>query len=211
MAPVFLAGIQRARHPRLMTLAMVVLTGVYIPLIAHMNKSMIAIMRIPALVVGLAVGRAALDGKDSDPPREWVTGLLCLVALPVLGRVAANALRRLGFRAFQNVVHLRLIRSLEAPLLATLITYSLECLDRLKLHWVCTALEHIGRYSLEFFLSHIIVCDLLRHFTQLANLPFLVIVLAGGYALARAIRWAEPWLLMLWDRLAAAVIKPASP
>ena len=54
MAPLFFALLERARRPRWMAAALVLAAGVAMPALSGMTDAYIALMRLPALILGLA-------------------------------------------------------------------------------------------------------------------------------------------------------------
>lgn len=198
LAPMICALLTRARHPRAAAALLVLATGVVLPSVWGMGDVELALIRIPALVVGLAVGL-----EDARGDAGSVAGLACLAALAALGLCLS---RGAGLPLLRDIppkeLH-RLTLSLLAPALAAALALLFEGLERLKLTVPAKAFGALGRVSLESYLAHVVVSGLVRDTLRLPGPAVLLILLATCYPLARLWAWAAARLLGLWDRLTA--------
>ena len=195
MAPLFFALMDRARFPRLLAAALVLLTGVVLPSVSGMDDVEIALMRVPGLIVGLAVGIAA----ERDDPRRR-SGLLCLIVLAAAGLGLAYVkdlplIRDLGKKRLH-----RLTLDCLAPMIAVVLALGFEGLGRTPLKCVNRAFEALGRVSLEVYLTHIILNGLIRDTLRWPAPLVLATLLLTAYPMAKAMQWLAKRLLSLWER-----------
>lgn len=197
LAPLIFALLNRSRWPRILTALLLLTAGLLLPAVSGMDGAEIALVRIPGLIVGLAVGLADARGE-----KGWQTGLAGLAALAALGLC-------LGFGAglplLKDLPARRLHRltlNLLAPALAALLAFALEGLARTPLRFLNRAFAALGRVSLESYLAHVILSGLVRDTLRWPAPLVLFTLLAACYPLARAMAWAGDRLLALWDGLA---------
>lgn len=197
LAPVFFALMERARRPRIMAALLVAFAGVVLPSVWGMKDVEIALMRVPGLIAGLAVGRADAEGEPAGPSGPIALAALagiglclgCGAKLPFPGDLKASSLHYLAL-------------DFMAPSLTVALAYLCEGLARARMDAINRAFGALGRVSLESYLAHVIVSGLVRDTLHLPGPAVLLILLATCYPLARAMAWAAGRLLGIWDRLA---------
>ena len=205
LAPMFDVLLTRARHLRVAAVLMVLGTGVVLPSVWGMGDVELALIRVPGLVVGLAVGIAARreDGQSA--------GLACLAALAVLGLCLPRGANLPLLRDIQAKELHRLTLNLLAPALAVALAFLFEGLEKLRLTIPARAFGALGRVSLESYLAHVVLSGLVRDTLRLPGPAVLMILLAACWPLAWLMARAASRLLALWDRFSAAFRRPAAP
>ena len=98
-----------------------------------------------------------------------------------------------------------------APLLCVLLCLLFELFERTPLKPVNRLFSGLGRYSLEMYLSHIVLNALVRDYLKLPKPLVFFILLASCYPLARACALASDVIRRAWVRLSARWLKPESP
>ena len=207
IAPLFFFAIKRSRFPWASTAFLLAVTVLLVPAVSHMDNVAKVLGRLPALVLGLAVGTADQEECREGAPK-WGTGLAALAFAALLSIAALYGLYRRGLAAYGGEMGSRLLLDLVAPPLCVLLAYLAEILERMPLRGVNRGLAHLGKYSLEIYLGHILIRDLLHRELHFRPVVVLLAMLALSYPAARAIHWTAERLLALWDRAMARLRRP---
>lgn len=192
---------RRSKYLYLTTALLLFLTGWFSPSISQMDHVVIAILRIPALVTGLAVGCAA---RREEPRyrKGWLglAGIVLLALLCIAMYCFGAPLKSTVFRLFGEEEYWRLRRALFAPLLAVLIAYGFEGCERIGLGIVNRVFGWFGRYSLEFYLCQ--TCFLTFAYDHFPS-PYirLLAVFLLSCPFSVIIHWVGKQLYKLWMRL----------
>jgi len=196
---------KRSRFPRITWVCILVITGIFIPVICGLNSK--PIMRIPALITGIAIGVFQTDHTTKKD--RWID-LSIIAACFILGGLIATESFILKLPLF-NLIRYgsrpRLWKDLTAPFVVIIAAYGFELLERLPLRFVNRLFDRLGRYSLELYMGHILV----RSFaTALFDFPAygnLTIMLIFSYPAAVFLSKSGDVLLMLFKKL--PLFKPA--
>ena len=207
IAPLFFFAIKRSRFPWASTAFLLAVTVLLVSVVSHMDNVTKVLGRLPALVLGLAVGAADQEECREGAPK-WGTGLAALAFAALLSIAALYGLYRRGLAAYGGEMGSRLLLDLVAPPLCVLLAYLAEILERMPLRVVNRGLAHLGKYSLEIYLGHILIRDLLHRELHFRPVVVLLAMLALSYPAARAIHWTAERLLALWDRAMARLRRP---
>ena len=201
LIPPMLYLLDNARWPKLMYLALLGYASLAIPFITRNAGPAIAIMRLPALVTGAALG--AFHHAQWKKRDWWIfAALLALVWLA--GFVLMNhhmVLSHAPLNLMTGSQATRLHKALRAPAVLVLLALALEGVERTPLRFVNAALRAVGRHSLELYMSHAIVRYAGMHWLSLSGARLLLFMLALSYPLALLIGLGGKYLLRLFDRL----------
>ena len=189
--------LDNARWPKLMFLALLGCTALLIPFVTRGVGPALAIMRLPALAAGAALG--AFHHADWKK-RDWWT-LAALVALVWLAGFVLMRHHKMLSRAPLNLMSgsqaNRLQKALRAPAIVTLMALALEGVERTPLRFVNAPLRALGRRSLELYLGHAIVRDVCMHWRGISGGRMLLVMLAASYPLALGIALGAKYLMRL--------------
>ena len=201
LVPPLYGAIRNARHPRLMALVQLIVFSTLVPIATRESPATVALMRLPALVLGVALGTFA---QLHESRRDWALDALLLLGAFAFG-VAMGRFHAISvWGPFDLMTHtqcVRLPRALYAPVLALPLACALDGIDRTPLRLVNRVLERVGRHSLEIYMSHVLVRYVVRTFFDLPRVWTLAAMLVFSYPLALALGWAAERLLMLYRRL----------
>lgn len=192
--------ILNARRPRAMTVCLLLVLGLLVPYICTKNGPNIAIARLPALGMGVALG---VFYHTHDTKKDaWLDLTL------VLGMYAAGlfivAVRKFGFIEidwFDTGMVRRLHQALRAPVLAAILALGFELVERTPLRFFNAAFRAMGKHSLDIYMSHVIIRNAAKAYLGISGWPLLALMLALSYPLALAIAWAGARLLALAKKL----------
>ena len=193
LAPLFYFLLEHSRRPRAAAAVLVLLTGVLLPSVSGMDGVWIAVMRIPALAVGLTVGLAEERGVSSR------SGLVCLAGLALAGVLAGLGGSLPLLRDLKASSLHRLTLNCIAPALAAFLAMGLEALERFRVTLPGRVLEAYGTLSLEIYLGQIVLNALIRDALHWPRPWVLLILLVTGLPAGMAMSWAGSRLLDLWD------------
>ena len=201
LVPLLLALILRARWPRIMYVTLLGCFSLAIPYVSRNHWPYLAVMRLPSLVAGVAMG--AFHHTHSRRRDRWIDILL----LAALGLAALAMLRhprlltRRPFPFLNKYQARRLRRTLCAPPLAALIALALEGIGRTPLRFVNAPLRAMGRHSLGLYLAN----PILRYFgvncLRIGGWWNALFVLALSYPLGLLIEWGGRGLLALLRKM----------
>ena len=201
LVPPIFGCIRRARWPRTTALAVLAVFSTLVPIATREAASTVALMRLPALVMGVALG--AFDELHAQR-RDWALDALLFAGVFAAGLVMMKFRAIASWGPFDVMTHtqcVRLPRALVAPGLAVLLACALELLERTPLRFFNRVLEHAGRHSLELYMSHVIVRYVAVTWLGVSRAALLAIMLAASYPLALALGWAAKALLGAIRRL----------
>ena len=198
VAAIMHPAMRRSRYLYLTTAAMLFVTTCYLPVITRMDNALWVIDRFPALAVGLAVGEAA-QRDERRYRRAWPE----LAALAVLFAVGA-AMFALKDRANGPILsrilsgeHICVRQALMAPLLGVALAFGFELAERLRLGFVGRCFSWLGRYSLEIYLVHTSIMNLVGLLGLSKPVTVLITVVLSG-PVAALLGWLAGRLLRAW-------------
>lgn len=201
LVPLFLSMIENARFPRIAFLGLLGVFSLIVPWITQSSGAILAIMRLPALVVGVGLG--VFHHSRRNKRDDWI-----LVALVVLIWAAGFVqmrhrmiFSRAPFAFLTRSQANRLHKALRAPMILALMALALEGIERTPLRFVNAGLRAAGRYSLELYLGHSIVRFVAMQYLGLQNWALLAVMLTASWPVALLIRQGGKWLMALVDRL----------
>ena len=173
-----------------------------------MSNVGLMVTRLSALVAGLAVGWAA-QGERAGAAGDRLAGIagLCLMFLvgaamfALHGRLPRTPL----FGRFTTEAYRRVRLNLMAPLLTVGLAFAFEVCTRLKVGFISRGFGHVGRYSLEIYLMHSGVSDLVSGW-PLPRVARLVSLLALSYLAARLLALLSDLLMRFLRRRVAPLL-----
>jgi len=182
IAPLIFNLFKSSRFPRLTMVALVILTGVFVPIVANIEPK--AVMRIPALVIGLGTG--VFQNIHSSKKDRWMD--LALLA----GFFICGILIMSGSAIFDlpilNLVKLghptRLWKDLTAPFATVAVAYAFELIGRSSLHFVKALFDRLGEYSYEIYIGHLIIVYFAKDIFKNKGLVLLISMLVFSYPAA---------------------------
>lgn len=198
MVPLFFYGISKARFPRIMMIIGLLFTTLLIPSFANIEP--LAMFRIPALVMGVALG-VFMQMHQSKKDQILDFALFAAVCLFGLMTKEMPALKGYFEKALGGSAAYRMRKDIVTPFLVILMAYGCEFLSRTPLRGIVSLLGKAGKYSLEIYLSHIIVRGFAIHLVHLGGLGQLIAMLVCSYPLAVAISWMGNKLLAFCKKL----------
>ena len=198
IAPLFYFLIRDARYPRVMTVFLLILTGLLLPATYQYEVADIAVLRVPALVAGLAMG---IFQKTHNSRRDRWIDLAMLAVMFLLGILISQMDRTAPSLLLRESQIYRLYNNLTAPFLVVMLALVIEGLSRTPLRFLNWILERAGRYSLEIYMSHLILRGILKNLLGLERYALLAALLAFSYPLAVLLDRGGAALLRLVKRL----------
>lgn len=156
IAALFYPLMRRSKYLVLTTALLLVLVGWYVPSVSRMDNSIRDVVRVPGLVVGLAVGCADMR-EEPRYRRGWlgIAGIALVFLCGIAMFVFWTPLQASLFPHFNYEKYWRVALSLCAPFVAVVTAYGLEGCNRAGLGFVHRILAFLGSYTLEFYLCHI--------------------------------------------------------
>lgn len=209
LVPALMCLMENARWPRIMFLALMGCFSLAVPYITRAHGPAIAIMRLPALVAGTAMG---VFYHSHHRRRDWWIDALLLALIYAAGVVLLRHRRllvRYPFAIIDRSQINRLRKVLRAPMIITAAALVLEGIEKTPLRFVNAFLRFAGRHTLGLYLGHVIARYIALHALDLANWRLLLFLLTASWPVALAIEWGGKWLLKLAGRLMRPV--PARP
>lgn len=201
LVPLFLYLIENARCPRIMFLALMACFCLLIPYLTRETGPSKAIMRIPALIAGTAMG-AFYFSHDRRRDR-WIDALLLALfyaAGVVLLRHKSLLVRR-PFPIIASSQINRLRKVLRAPMIMAVAALVLEGMERTPLRLINAFLRATGRHTLGLYMGHVIVRYAAAHFLGLGGWKLLLVMLTVSWPVALLIEWGGKGLLFLAGKL----------
>lgn len=195
-------GLMRdARHPRIAALVLLAAFSTLVPIATRDAAATVAIMRLPALVLGVALG--VFDERHAAR-RDWALDALLFAGAFIFGVVMSKVRAISWWGPFDVMTHtqcVRLPRALFAPGLALLLALALEGVERTPLRFVNRVLSRLGKVSLELYMSHVIVRYVFAHDLDASRPVRLAAMLALSYPLALALGWVSRQAVALLKKL----------
>lgn len=207
LVPLFYFSVLRARSPRLMLGILLIITGLVIPSAVIYHSIDIALMRIPALVIGVAFG---IFQQIHTSKSERIIDLSVMALIFVIG---ALIFCNRGLLSGEMVSILtsgqedRLWKNLMAPMCVTVLACILEGLEHTFLRLINRIMGGFGKYSLEIYLSHIVIMAACAKFFLYESNIILILMLTFAYPVARLLYFFGEKLLTVVRKL--PVFKPA--
>ena len=201
LVPLFMSLMENARWPKIAFLGLVGVFSLIIPWMTRTTGPAIAIMRLPALVIGVALG--VFHHQPQKKRDVWILAAM-LVAIWAAGYGLMKHRMFFSHAPFDFITRAqanRLHKDLRAPLILVVAALALEGIERTPARFINAALRLAGRYSLELYLGHAIVRYAARHYLGLAGWKLLLVMLVAAWPVALAIRLGGKWLLALADKL----------
>ena len=201
LVPPMYGAIRHSRWPRLAALLLLIAFSTLVPIATRDSAATVALMRLPALVMGVALG--AFDERHRSR-RDWLLNALLFAGVFAAGVLMTKHRAILGWGPFGYLSHhqcARLPRALFAPGLALLLAAGLELIEKTPLRFVNRVLSLAGRRSLELYMSHVIVRYVCYKYLGLSEMWRLVMMLIFSYPLAAALDWVSKRLLALVERV----------
>lgn len=192
---------RRSKYLYFTTFIFMLVTVGFIPYISDMSHMPFAIQRIPALVMGLAVGVASL--RKEEKYKKTTIGLVWLILLGVLGIVMITLNGKIAGKYPEKMIStstLSLQQSLIAPLFTIVLAYIFELFNRIHLNKLVKGLAWVGTLSLEIYLIHSTISSMLE-ITSLSKpiQVFLTVILSIPSAVL--LKWLANKLLNIWRKV----------
>ena len=201
IAAVIYPVMRKSRFLYLTVFIFLLITVCFIPFIADMSHMPFALQRLPALVLGLAVGVASLR-KESKYRKTSIgmIGLFAAFAAGVImimleGHVSGEFLLKMT-----DASSISLKQSLIAPLFTVFLTALFELMVRIHLESVAKCFAWLGKLSLELYLVHSIVSGILEITAMHKSIQVLLTVVISIPA-AVMLRWLSGKVLLMWRKL----------
>ncbi len=209
LVPVWMCLMENARWPRIMFLALMACVSLAVPYVTQSHGPAIAIMRLPALTAGVAMG---VFYHNHHRRRDWWIDALLLALIYAAGVLLLRHKRllvRYPVAIIDRSQISRLRKVLRAPMIITAAALVLEGIEKTPLRFVNAFLRFAGRHTLGLYLGHVIARYIARHALGLSNWKLLLFLLTASWPVALAIEWGGKWLLKLVGKLMRPV--PAPP
>ncbi|MBR6766342.1 MAG: acyltransferase [Clostridia bacterium] len=193
IAPLLFQIFKKSRFPRITMILLIVITGVFIPIIAKTEPK--AIMRIPALVTGIGIGifqTAHVSKKD-----RWLD-LALLAGFFSAGIVICTTPSILNLPVFSLIKRghpARLWKVLTAPFITVAIAYVFELFEKTPARFVNALFSRLGHYSYEIYIGHMIVLYFAMDVFKLPVIGCLITMLILCYPMAILLSKAGEFLL----------------
>ena len=198
----------RARMPRLMFAVLMGVFCVIIPAATRHCGPEAAIMRLPALVVGVGIGTFA---QRHESRRDWLIDGAMLVALYIAGLVLAShshALSRAPLNLMKSAQTRRMCKALRTPLIVAALALILEGVQRTPLRFVNAALRALGRCSLEVYLGSDVIRYANAHWLHLEGAAMAAFMVVMAYPVAMAMSWMSKQILKAVKSLPIFISEP---
>ncbi|MBR6766343.1 MAG: acyltransferase [Clostridia bacterium] len=182
MVPLLFHLFKRIRFPRITLAGLLIVTGIFIPIICKLDSK--TVMRVPALIIGVAMGVFQTDHTSKKD--RWIDFFI-IFACFVLGGLIYKKSSLLELPILNLIRHghpTRLWKDLTAPFVVIAAAYTFELLERLPLRFVNRIFESCGRYSLEIYLSHIMIRAFVQTLLDLPKYGDLIVMLIFCYPVA---------------------------
>ncbi len=201
IAAVLYPVMRKSKYLYLTVFILLLITVCFIPFIADMSNMPFALQRLPALVMGLAVGVASL--RKEPKYRKTSVGMLCLCAacaagvimIMLEGHVSGKFLLKMT-----DASSISLKQSLIAPLFTVFLAALFELLVRIRLGSVTKCFVWLGKLSLELYLVHSIVSGVLEVTSMQKSIQVLLTVVISIPA-AVMLKWLSGKVLIIWRKL----------
>ena len=206
IAAVIFPLMRKSKYLYLTTAFLLLISVGFIPYISNMDNMPLAVERIPALVSGLFVGIASF--RKEQKYKKSLFELLFLSALCLLGismyflqgKLPGEYLSKL---TDESNIYVR--QALIAPMLAVVLTFLLELLERIHLGFIGKGLAWIGKLSLELYLIHTLISGILEITALPKSIQVLLTVLLS-FPAAMLLKWLSDKVLILWRKVSKHLI-----
>jgi len=140
--------------------------------------------RLPTLVTGIAYG--ILEQIDSEKKKPWkgfaMLTISAAISLSVFVAVNRLSLLPLGIPASDFAL---MSRGLLVGFALPLLSFVLELLEKIRLGKVLQLFAHLGKYSLEIYIGHLMVQYILTEWFSLSAPMLFILMLVTAYPAAR--------------------------
>lgn len=199
IAPLLYHLFKSSRCPRITMILLVIVSGVLVPIVSDIEPK--AVMRIPALIMGIAAGVfQTLHTEKKDRRLDlvlfaglFIVGILIFMNSPLFKLPVLNTIN-LGNKT-------RLWKVLTAPFAAIFIAMFFELTERSPLRFINKIFSELGKYSYEIYIAHLIILYFVNDLLGLSNLEWLIIMLLFSYPAALLLSRAASALLAGFKKL----------
>ena len=192
---------RRSKRLYLTTCILMLITVGFIPYISGMSHMPFAVQRIPALVMGLAVGVASL--RKEEKYKNTTIGFICLILLCIFGIIMITLNGKIAGEYSEKMISvstLSLQQSLIAPFFTVLLAYVFEFFNSIHLNKLVKGLAWIGTLSLEIYLIHSTISGILE-LTSLSKPIQVLLTVILSILSAVLLKWLANRLLKIWRKL----------
>ena len=194
MAAFIYPVMRKSRYLYLTAFLMLLVSAGFIPYIADMNNMPLAVERISALLIGLAVGTASVRKEQKYMKSAW--GLISLAALCLIG-VSMYPGEYLSKLTDESNIYVR--QSLIAPFLSVALAFIFELFELVHLRFIEKSMAWTGKLSLELYLIHTLISGILE-ITPLSKPMQVLLTVAFSIPSAMLLKWLSDKVLMLWNK-----------
>ncbi len=206
IAAVIYPVMRRSRYLYLTVFIFLLITVCFIPYISDMSHMPFALQRLPALVMGLAVGVASL--RKETKYQKTSTGMIFLSAAFAVG-VTMILLEGHVSGAFMLRMTSASSASLKQALIAPLFTVSLAALFELMVRFhlgpIMRCFAWLGKLSLELYLVHSIVSGVLE-ITAMPKAAQVLLTVVISIPAAVMLKWLAGKVLLMWRKFVRHLI-----
>jgi peptidoglycan/LPS O-acetylase OafA/YrhL len=191
---------QKSKYLYLTACFMLLISVGFIPFIANMDNMPLAVERIPALVIGLVVGTAAV--RKEQKYHHPVLGLIFLAALCFVGVSMYFLCGRLPGEYLSKITdesNIYVRQSLIAPFLAVALAFIFELFEWIHLGFLEKSMAWLGKLSLELYLIHTLISGILE-ITPLYKSIQVLLTVGLSIPSAMLLKWLSDRVLMLWKK-----------
>ena len=189
MMPLIYHAIKHARCPRLMAALLWNLTVFVLPLCTQETEATIALMRFHSVVTGTALGVFHFTHTEKKDRIIDFIGIVILYLLGFALMTKRGLLSVLPIRLWDDHQIGYLHKGLRAPLVAVVITFALDWVQKTPLKFINAALRWIGAMSLETYMVHIPLRHVLYYKLGIEGIPLLGLLLVISLPAAWGLAW----------------------
>lgn len=190
LIPMLFHVFMRTCIPRTALCILTALFALAVPEMLSFLNAEIALMRIPALTVGVCIGVLYARHRDAHEENK---DLILLVILAGIGLALGFTGYNFGLLSRREVSFLS--KNLCAPAFAMLLALGFELMDHTPLKPLGKAFGELGKYSLEIYFGHLIIKVISEKIVALPSTALLALLLLTAYPVARTIYFLGRLLL----------------
>lgn len=197
LVPLFYFLLRQAKFSRVTLGILLIVTGLMIPSAVVNHSVDIALMRIPALVMGVALG---VFQQMHIEKRERLFDFIVIIMVFAIGTLIfcnRGVLTGIITSKQEN----RLWKNLVTPTVVIIIVCILEGMNHTFLRFINKALEEVGKYSLEIYLAHLVIMAISSKTLHLTGNPLAMLLLIFSYPMARLLYYCGQKLLLFAKKL----------